>query len=514
MKCMRASKLKGVLDFWILPYESPFSRKIFDSITLLKEEVERCKNLDFFIIHPCSRFKICWDLAAVIVLAVNMIVLPVQQAFFHPYTLKIGWLLFNLVTTVFYLIDILVNFYSGAVMSDKICMSRSFLMLRYLKGWFLIDFLGAVPFDFILKILARYEGDHAMAAVARSAGILKMLRMPSLIRQVTIYQDVFFNTAHRVHVKLINVLLSMLLLAHLNACLLYFVPMIQGFPRTSWVAKNNVQDLAWYEQYIWSFFGAICIMIGIGFGKSEPKEIPEVIVTCFVVISGAVGYGLLLANGTALVQTLNYSRTSHEQIMSEVKQYSRYKKLPLSLQKRLRDYFENRFKGQFFDEDRIISQLSEVLREDVLRHNCRALVCKVPFFADAEPHVVADVVSRLRSEFYQPGDVIIASGTVGSRMFFLQSGNVLVRLKDGTVVAQLKDGSYFGEMCLLSQETRNASVVAEAYCMLYSLATENFNEILQKYPFLRQSMERIARLRSIQNQVTQAERSGIEIHRF
>ena len=49
--------------------------------------------------------------------------------------------------------------------------------------------------------------------------------------------------------------------------------------------------------------------------------------------------------------------------MSEVKQYSRYKKLPQSLQKRLRDYFENRFKGQYFDEDRIISQLSEVLRE-------------------------------------------------------------------------------------------------------------------------------------------------------
>ena len=143
----------------------------------------------------------------------------------------------------------------------------------------------------------------------------------------------------------------MLLLSHLNACLLYFVPMIQGFPETSWVVTNEIQvrrgvspliryhriysddfillpsiavrhlypllpqDLAWYEKYIWSFFGAISIMIGIGFGKSEPREIPEVIVTCFIVISGAVGYGVLLANGTALVQNLNYSRTSHEQIV-------------------------------------------------------------------------------------------------------------------------------------------------------------------------------------------------------
>lgn len=49
--------------------------------------------------------------------------------------------------------------------------------------------------------------------------------------------------------------------------------------------------------------------------------------------------------------------------MAEVKQYMRYKKLPQHLQWKVADYFENRFKGNYFEEDRIIAEMSEVLRE-------------------------------------------------------------------------------------------------------------------------------------------------------
>lgn len=206
---------------------------------------------------------------------------------------------------------------------------------------------------------------------------------------------------------------------------------------------------------------------------------------------------------------------------------------------------------------------SDRIVQDVLKHNCRALVRRVPFFAEADSHVVGDVIRRLKNEFFQPGDEICAADSVGNRMFFLQSGNVAVTLKDGTVVAHLKDGSYFGgweldkiyiyifffylicewnesicncscssvlwidsifsatEMCLLRQEKRNASVIAEAYCTLYSLSIEDFNQVLESYPKLRQSMEEISEMRYLQNRQFQAkadrERAsqlGLEIDRL
>ena len=69
----------------------------------------------------------------------------------------------------------------------------------------------------------------------------------------------------------------------------------------------------------------------------------------------------------------------------------------------LRRYFEHRYQGKFFDEELILGELSEKLREDVVNYNCRALVASVPFFTNADPSFVSEVVTKLQYEVFQPG---------------------------------------------------------------------------------------------------------------
>jgi len=40
-----------------------------------------------------------------------------------------------------------------------------------------------------------------------------------------------------------------------------------------------------------------------------------------------------------------------------------YRKLPRSMRARITEYFEHRYQGKFFDEDAILGELSEKLRE-------------------------------------------------------------------------------------------------------------------------------------------------------
>ena len=68
-----------------------------------------------------------------------------------------------------------------------------------------------------------------------------------------------------------------------------------------------------------------------------------------------------------------------------------------------RRYFEHRYQGKFFDEELILGELSEKLREDVVNYNCRALVASVPFFTNADPSFVSEVVTKLQYEVFQPG---------------------------------------------------------------------------------------------------------------
>lgn len=80
-----------------------------------------------------------------------------------------------------------------------------------------------------------------------------------------------------------------------------------------------------------------------------------------------------------------------------------------------------------------------------MNFNCRSLVSSVPFFTRAgDSSFVSDVVSNLKYEVFQPGDIIIREGSVGDKMFFIQEGIVDIVARDGTVKTSLGDGAYFG----------------------------------------------------------------------
>lgn len=148
----------------------------------------------------------------------------------------------------------------------------------------------------------------------------------------------------------------------------------------------------------------------------------------------------------------------------------------------------------------------------------RSLVASVPFFANADSNFVSDVVTKLKYEVFQPGDIIIKEGTIGTKMYFIQEGVVDIVMANGEVrnvfarhtltraftltpcvrivffqvATSLSDGSYFGEICLLTNARRVASVRAETYCNLFSLSVDHFNCVLDQYPLMRKTMETVA----------------------
>lgn len=59
--------------------------------------------------------------------------------------------------------------------------------------------------------------------------------------------------------------------------------------------------------------------------------------------------------------------------VKQVEEYMAYRKLPRDMRQRITEYFEHRYQGKFFDEDCILGELSEKLREDVINYNCRCV---------------------------------------------------------------------------------------------------------------------------------------------
>ena len=86
---------------------------------------------------------------------------------------------------------------------------------------------------------------------------------------------------------------------------------------------------------------------------------------------------------------------------------------------------------------------------------------------------------------YGPGDVVFREGDAGDSVYFVRKGEVEVIREDGpepTVLAKLSAGHYFGEMALLSNEPRNATIRATAETELASLGKHNFLTMLSILP--------------------------------
>ncbi|OCT82457.1 hypothetical protein XELAEV_18024987mg [Xenopus laevis] len=101
--------------------------------------------------------------------------------------------------------------------------------------------------------------------------------------------------------------------------------------------------------------------------------------------------------------------------------------------------------------------------------------------------MIYDMLKRLRSVVYLPGDYVCKKGEIGREMYIIKAGEVhVLGGPDGkTVLVALKAGSVFGEISLLAVgggNRRTANVVAHGFTNLFILDKKDLNEILLHYP--------------------------------
>ncbi|NWI22821.1 HCN4 protein, partial [Sula dactylatra] len=204
-----------------------------------------------------------------------------------------------------------------------------------------------------------------------------------------------------------------------------------------------LQNDSWGKQYSHALFKAMSHMLCIGYGQQAPEGMTDVWLTMLSMIVGATCYAMFIGHATALIQSLDSSRRQYQEKYKQVEQYMSFHKLPGDTRQRIHEYYEHRYQGKMFDEENILGELSEPLKEEIINFNCRNLVANMPLFANADPNFVTAMLTKLRFEVFQPGDFIIREGTVGKKMYFIQHGVVSILTK-GNKETKLSDGSYFG----------------------------------------------------------------------
>jgi voltage-gated potassium channel len=139
---------------------------------------------------------------------------------------------------------------------------------------------------------------------------------------------------------------------------------------------------------------------------------------------------------------------------------------------------------------------AETRRDNFLR--TWETVSKVPFFANLGPDAIADVTQMLRTIDLPPRTMIIRKDTSGDCMYFVAAGEVAVDLPGRKV--KLGEGAFFGEMALLGNTKRAASVTTTKVSRLLVLDLVDFRLLMARHPELAETIDAEAKRRELENQ--------------
>ncbi|MBS1118324.1 MAG: serine/threonine phosphatase PrpC [Deltaproteobacteria bacterium] len=104
-----------------------------------------------------------------------------------------------------------------------------------------------------------------------------------------------------------------------------------------------------------------------------------------------------------------------------------------------------------------------------------------PLLVLLAPAQLASLARSGEIESYNPGEPIVAEGSLGDALFLVLSGQVAVH-RGAQTFATLSGGEFFGEMSLVEPAPRSASVTAMSPTFLFRLPHDSLRELISVDP--------------------------------
>jgi CRP/FNR family cyclic AMP-dependent transcriptional regulator len=108
---------------------------------------------------------------------------------------------------------------------------------------------------------------------------------------------------------------------------------------------------------------------------------------------------------------------------------------------------------------------------------------RVPLFSGLGDRELERIADRFQERRFSEGAVVVAEGASGTSFFVIGEGNATVSV-GGELIASLGPGDYFGEMAVVDEGVRSASVTAATDLRSYFLTPWDFRPLVEEHPQL------------------------------
>ena len=109
------------------------------------------------------------------------------------------------------------------------------------------------------------------------------------------------------------------------------------------------------------------------------------------------------------------------------------------------------------------------------------LLRQVPLFSDLDNRELQEIAGSMKQRTFRSGQQIAVEGESGVGFFVIEDGQASVSV-GGDEVRRLGPGDYFGELALIAQSPRTATVTADTDLKTYGMTFWDFRPLVEETP--------------------------------
>ncbi|UPR00889.1 cyclic nucleotide-binding domain-containing protein [Chloropicon primus] len=449
-------------------------------------------DLEPYQFDPRGRFLKLWNTTVFLMAIYTSFMVPYRLAF-HSASYASSLNPFDVAIDVAYIMDIIVKCLTPYEdTGHNVITEEASILGHYMARTFLYDGLCAVPLDLVLSCGISFSATVVVV-------IFRVIRISKLLYLLRYMDLSVYNVSLRDIPKIDPVLLRLMKLIFFLALFLHWVSCIaihvsdidrdeivplpgggEAYAIDLWLGVSDFADEGDRLRYCLCLYFTFVTMIG---EKTSPQTERQVITTIVMLVCGLVTYVSIVGNLVSLINQIDSSSSAYNQKRDQLAMYMNSRNFPPKLRHRINRYFHYLHeKNKGIDDATMIEDLPPYLRKEVALFLNRNIIVKVPMFRGLSITFITALVIRLKPLLCLEDDYIIRDGEVGNEMYFLLKGHVQVMDPEGGIIASLPAGSFFGEMALVYNEKRNASVRSSNTCELLVLTRKAFEEVMQQFP--------------------------------
>ncbi|XP_043498063.1 potassium voltage-gated channel subfamily H member 2 isoform X1 [Polistes fuscatus] len=452
-----------------------------------------------------SPFKAVWDWVILLLVMYTAIFTPYVAAFVlsepdynSKKSKKYGddpIVIIDFIVDVTFIVDIIINFRTTFVnRNDEVVSHPGKIAVHYLKGWFIIDLVAAIPFDLLI---VSSDTDELGLDKDETTTLIGLLKTARLLRLVRVARKIDRYSEYGAAVLLL-LMASFALIAHWMACIWYAIgnaerPTLKS--KVGWLdilandthqfySYNNTGGPSIKSRYITALYFTFSSLTSVGFGNVAPNTDTEKIFTIIVMLIGSLMYASIFGNVSAIIQRLYSGTARYHTQMLRVREFIRFHQIPNPLRQRLEEYFQHAWTyTNGIDMNSVLKGFPECLQADICLHLNRNLLNNCRAFEGASPGCLRALSLKFKTTHAPPGDTLVHRGDVLTSLYFISRGSIEI-LKDDIVMAILGKDDIFGENpCIYPTVGKSScNVRALTYCDLHKIHRDDLLDVLALYP--------------------------------